>query len=401
VFSTLKYIKYIFKGKLLILKNSVIFLYKNVTKIFYLHVCFFSAKIVYVFRRRENMKQYFTFKNIIFLLLVIFLIYIMPKVTGIALLFFAAYVIACALNPYVAKLQTKFGRNTASVIAVLASTVAVFALFIPILLIAYKEISTFIMFVPQKVTALFQYLSTFSIFGHKFADLVSLDKVFGATPNVAQNIVNHSWTFTMGIFQVMVIMVALTMIIYYLLADKDYLKEKFIEFFPEEMKLKAADILTNISNKVGGYVRAQILSMISVGLMMTVILVILGVDYAMLLGLITGLLDIIPLLGPTIALGVILLIAYPVGLIKIVIIIAGFLLVQQLSNYIVRPILFGKFMQLHPLMIFLALFLAEQFLGFWGVILSPAIAAMVCVLIDELYLAPINEAKPDEEANAV
>lgn len=347
------------------------------------------------------LKQYFTSKNIIFLLLVIFLIYTMPKVTGIALLFFAAYVIACALNPYVVKLQSKFSRNTASIIAVLVSTVAVFALFIPILLIAYKEISTFIMFLPQKLSTLFMYLSKLSLFGHKLAELISLDRVFGATPDVAQNIVNHSWSFTMGIFQVMVIFVALTMIIYYLLADKDYLKKKFIEFFPEEMKAKAADILTNISNKVGGYVRVQILSMISVGLMMTVVLIVLGVDYAMLLGLITGILDIIPLLGPTIALAIILLIAYPVGIIKIILIIAGFLLVQQLSNYIVRPILFGKFMQLHPLMIFLALFLAEQFLGFWGVILSPALAAMVCVLIDELYLAPINEAKSAGEANEV
>lgn len=70
-------------------------------------------------------KQYFTLKNIIFLLLVIFLIYIMPKVTGIALLFFAAYVIACALNPYVTKMQERFGRNTASIIAVLVGTAAV------------------------------------------------------------------------------------------------------------------------------------------------------------------------------------------------------------------------------------------------------------------------------------
>lgn len=53
----------------------------------------------------------------------------------------------------------------------------------------------------------------------------------GASPDVAQNIVNHSWSFTMGIFQIAVLIVALTMIIYYLLADKDYLKEKFLEFF--------------------------------------------------------------------------------------------------------------------------------------------------------------------------
>ena len=344
-------------------------------------------------------KQYFTLKNVIFLLLVIFLIYIMPKVTGIALLFFAAYVIACALNPYVTKMQEKFGRNMASIIAVSVGTAAVFALFIPILLIAYKEIRTFIMYFPQKVVAAVQYLTSFSIFGYKLSDLISIDNVFGASPDVAQNIVNHSWTFTLGIFQIAVIFVALTMIIYYLLADRDYLKTKFIEFFPENLKGKASEILTNISNKVGGYVRAQIISMISVGIMMMIVLVILGVDYSLLLGLITGILDIIPLLGPTIALGVILLIAYPLGLVKIILIIAGFLLVQQLSNYIVRPILFGKFMQLHPLMIFLALFLAEQFLGFWGVILSPAIAATVCVLIDELYLAPINSCKLEDIEN--
>uniref|UniRef100_UPI00402A46AF AI-2E family transporter n=1 Tax=Candidatus Scatousia sp. TaxID=3085663 RepID=UPI00402A46AF len=320
----------------------------------------------------------------------------MPKVTGIALLFFAAYVIACALNPYVSKMETRFGRNGASIIAVSLGTGAIFSLFIPILLIAYKEIRTFVMYFPQKLIAAIEYLSTFSIFGHKLSDLISMDNVMGASPDVAQNIVNHSWSFTMGIFQIAVLIIALTMIIYYLLADKDYLKEKFLEFFPEKLKKKASEILTNISNKVGGYVRAQLISMISVGVMMTIVLAILGVDYSLLLGLITGILDIIPLLGPTIALGVILLIAYPLGVVKIALIIAGFLLVQQLSNYIVRPILFGKFMQLHPLMIFLALFLAEQFLGFWGVILSPAIAATVCVLIDELYLAPINSCKFEE-----
>ncbi len=345
------------------------------------------------------LKQYFTIKNIIFLLLVIFLIYIMPKVTGIALLFFAAYVIACALNPYVSKMQEKFGRNTAAILAVTISTAAIFALFIPILLIAYKEIRTFILYFPQKLMGIIQYLSTISIFGHKLSDLVSVNSFVGASPDVAQNIVNQSWSLTMGIFQIGVLIVALTMIIYYLLADKDYLKKKFIEFFPGNLKPKASDILTNISNKVGGYVRAQIISMLSVGIMMMIVLVLLGVDYALLLGLITGILDIVPLLGPTIALGVILLIAYPLGLVKIILIIAGFLLVQQLSNYIVRPILFGKFMQLHPLMIFLALFLAEQFLGFWGVILSPAIAATICVLIDELYLAPINSCKLEENPN--
>lgn len=340
------------------------------------------------------LKEYFTGKNIIFLLLVIFLLFIIPKISGIILLFFAAYVIACALNPYVIKLQTKFTRNIASVIAVSVGVGTIFALFLPILLIAYKEISTFIMYMPQKLMTAANYITSLSVFGYKLSDLVTFNNIFdSASPDVAHNIVSQSWSITMGIFQFAIIIVALTMIIYYLLVDKDYLKSKFIEFFPPRMKEKAGFILTSISNKVGGYVRAQIISMVAVGAMMMIVLIVLGVDYALLLGLITGILDIIPILGPTIALGVILLVAYPLGLVKVILIIAGFLLVQQLSNYIVRPILFGKFMQLHPLMIFLALFLAEQFLGFWGVILSPAIAATICVLIDELYLAPINESQ--------
>ena len=51
------------------------------------------------------LKKYFTGKNIIFLILVLFLLFIIPKITGIIMLFFAAYVIACALNPYVIKLR--------------------------------------------------------------------------------------------------------------------------------------------------------------------------------------------------------------------------------------------------------------------------------------------------------
>ena len=287
------------------------------------------------------LKEYFTGKNLIFLLLVIFLLFIIPKISGIILLFFAAYVIACALNPYVLKLQgKKFTRNAAAGIAVRVAVAVIFALLIPILLIAYKEISTFIMFLPQKLMAAANYVTSLSVFGYKLSDLVTFNNIFDTSQNVAQNIVTQSWSITMGIFQVAIIVVALTMIIYYLLVDKDYLKKKFLEFFPPNMKDKASFILTSISTKVGGYVRAQIISMAAVGIMMMVVLMILGVDYALLLGLITGILDIIPILGPTIALGVILLVAYPLGLVKIILIVAGFLLVQQLSNYIVRPILF-------------------------------------------------------------
>ena len=337
------------------------------------------------------LKRFWTSKNLIFTGLVIVLLLILPKIVGILMLFFGAYVIACALNPYVTKLMVKMkNRTAASSLVILSSVLAIIALFIPIVFVAYKEIKTFLITLPEKITDVTNFLLHAEFYGHKIPEMLDPETILGNSSSFAQGLVNQSWSLTVSLFQLLMVSVALTMIVYYILVDKAYLKKKFLQFFPPDLKDKADEILTNISNKVGGYVRAQILSMAAVGVMMAVVLVVLGVEYATLLGLITGILDIVPILGPTIALGIIILVAYPAGLVKIILIIIGFLLVQQISNYVVRPVLFGKLMELHPLMIFLALFLAEQFLGFWGVILSPAIAATICVLIDELYLAPIN-----------
>lgn len=343
-------------------------------------------------------KRFFTGKNIIFAALVVILLLILPKIIGVLMLFFGAYVIACALNPYVTRLMKKMNRTTASSVVLMGSILAIIALFIPIFFVAYKEIKTFLITLPEKITDVTNFLLNTEFMGHKIPEMFDPGSILGSSSSFAQGLVNQSWSFTVAIFQLVMVSVALTMIVYYILADKAYLKKKFLEFFPPDLKDKANEILSNISNKVGGYVRAQILSMAAVGIMMAVVLVILGVEYSTLLGLISGILDIIPILGPTIALGIIILVAYPAGIIKIILIVAGFLLVQQISNYVVRPVLFGKLMELHPLMIFLALFLAEQFLGFWGVILSPAIAATVCVLIDEIYIIPMNlKAKDSNE----
>ncbi len=336
-------------------------------------------------------------KNLIFLILTIILLLFIPKIVGILLLFFAAYVIAAALNPYVNKLQKKMNRGLATAVVVLTSIFAIIALFIPIIVIAFKEIRVFVTFLPEKIELLSEFLVSKTFNGQTLAEIVNINSVLESSPDIAQNVFNQSLNITMGAAEICVWAFAITMIVFYLLIDKTYLREKFIEFFPPTLKDKASLILSSITFKVGSYVRAQILSMIAVGLLVTLFLMLIGVEYSLLLGLISGILDIIPILGPTIALLVIILVAAPLGVVKVILAILAFLLVQQISNYVVRPFLFGKFMALHPLMVFFALFVAQQFLGIWGVILSPAIAATICVLIDELYLIPINKGKELEE----
>lgn len=339
------------------------------------------------------LKEFWTPKNIIFLILVIIVLLFVPKIMGILLLFFASYVIAAALNPYVNRLQKKMSRGLAATTVVTGGIIAVVALFLPIFVIAYKEIRVFVTMLPEKLTLLTKFLLAQKFNGQNISELVDLNSILGSSSQLAQNIFSQSVNITVGFTQVIVLAFAITMIVFYLLVDKTYIRAKFLEFFPADIKDMASCILSSITLKVGSYVRAQILSMVAVGVLVMLSLMVLGVDYSLLLGLISGIWDIIPLLGPTIALALIILVTVQLGWIKVILAVAAFLIIQQISNYMIRPFLFGKFMALHPLMVFFSLFVAQQFLGVWGVILAPAIAATICVLIDELYLIPINRGK--------
>ncbi len=336
-------------------------------------------------------------KNVIFFILTIILLLFIPKILGILLLFFAAYVVAAALNPYVNKLQEKLSRGLSTSLVILVSILAIVLLFVPIIVIAVKEIRVFLLLLPEKIRLITDFLLAKTFNGQTIAEMINLNSILESSPDFAHNLFSQSLNFTMNIAEILVLAFAVTMIVFYLLLDKNYLREKFLEFFPPNLKDKASIILTSITFKVGSYVRAQILSMVAVGVLVTVFLALIGVEYSLLLGLISGILDIIPLLGPTIALSFIILIAWQLGWIKVLLAVIAFLVVQQISNYVIRPFLFGKFMALHPLMVFFALFIAQQFLGIWGVILSPAIASTICVLIDELYLIPMNKGKELEE----
>jgi predicted PurR-regulated permease PerM len=343
------------------------------------------------------LRKFLNPKILIFTILALVILFFMPKVLGLLLILFASFVFAAALNPFVNKIQDKVkNRAISAVITVISAIVALFALFLPIIVTCIKEFELLFTNLPEKLTNLHTYISNFKLYGHTLSDIIPMSHVVDSSSDFAQNIFNQSVNITMALGQTVFVVIALIMFVYYILVDKAYLRDKFIEFFPHEMKEKASYILHNITSKVGNYVRAQIVLMIAVGLMVAIVTTILGIDYPILLGLIAGILDLIPVLGPSIALATIVIVAFPLGIVKVVLAIILFLTSQQISNYVIKPFLFGKFMKLHPITILVSIFLAQQFLGIWGVILSPAIAATVCVLVDELYLSPINNKELNE-----
>lgn len=339
-------------------------------------------------------REFLTTKNLIFILFAIILLKLLPQVSEFVMLFFGCYVLSCSMLPLVNLIERKTKNRSLSVIIVIISSVILTLAFIfPMFAIAIKQIGVFMQSLPEKILDFQLFLKNFSIGGHFLSEFVNADNIINNAQGIVKGVLSQSWNITMGFAQFIVVFIVVITVLFYLLKDSVYIKEKFLTFFPKKFRTNVDNITVKMSQKVGGYVIASIISGAVIWLLVAVSLFLLKVEFAFSLGLIAGVLDIIPVLGPSIALALILLSAVKRGFLIVGIALFIFLAIQQLSNNVVRPVVFGKFMDLHPLFIIFALLAGGKFGGLLGLILAPAIAAIVSVVIDELYLKQINKSK--------
>ncbi len=339
----------------------------------------------------EFLKKHISAKNVVFFIIMLLFLVFLTRIKDIAILFFASFVISCSLNPLVDKLSKKMSRGLASGLVLLGCLSVFFAFLIPIIVMGGVQIKSFLNLIPEHFAAFKQNLLSLPIFASTNLSNLDLGNLVSSASGVTSDVVSKSIDFSKDIASGLIYFLAGCIIIYYFMADRDTVKNAYLSLFPQDLKEKAKNIIESISQKIGGYVVAQIVTMTSVGLIVLIGLLILRVDYALILGLITGIFDIIPVVGPALAFVIIMLTVYKSGPLIVGFVILLFIFAQWAENNLVRPYIFSKFLDLHPLIIYFFLFLTAQYLGLIGVIFAPAIAATVCVLIEEIYIKSINE----------
>ena len=343
--------------------------------------------------RNENMK------TVVFIAMAVFLIWFISQIQSVALLAFASFVLACSLVPAVDKLSSfkHISRGYASALVLVVTLLVILLFFIPIISMSVQEINQLISNIPEFLNKTIAFLSSKTVMGKSLIEYIDMNSISQASSQVASGLVNKSINLTVAFMETMTVVLTMGVIVFYLIYEKNLLRDAIIAIFPHKMKARAKEVYESIERKVGGYVIAQILSMTTIAILTAIGLMALKVQYAVLLGLIAGLLDIIPIVGPTIAFVLGILCAAQQGWVVVILTALVFLVSQWISNNFIRPYVFGKFLDLHPVIIIFAFLIAAQFLGVWGVILSPAIAALLLTLFDELYLKTINHKTKEEE----
>ncbi len=338
-----------------------------------------------------DIKNCFTAKNISFTILILTILFLLVKMTDVALLLFCSYVISSSINPFVDKMQEKMPRALATVIMITLITLITLGVFIPIIIMSVNEIKDFLNQLPQQIQNIQHFLDTFKIGGHDISQYLNIDTVLDNSTNIAKEVIDKSINFTLGIVGVLTILVTVGIIVFFLTNDREEIKNFSLKLFPKTMRNRASKVMDDLETKVGGYVTAQILSITIVGIIVAVCLLIMRVEYAVFLGFISAILDLVPIVGPVLSGVLILLVAFPKGWLICTLAIGSLLLGQFVENNWAKPYFFSKYMDLHPLVVIFSFVVAAKFLGVVGVLIAPAIAAVFVTLFEEIYVKTMND----------
>lgn len=338
----------------------------------------------------ENVKNSMIVRNIVLIVLVLILAYFVYQIKDIALLFFTSFIVASALNPVIDAMSKKIPRGSAVLLIYLAGLIFIAIVLVPLINILITQTISFLNHSPLYWAEINKFINKLMIMGRGIGVNTNFSQVLSSSINFSNDFLNRSINLTISLMTGLAIMFTLALIVLYMLLDKQRLKESYLGFFPPDMRKKAEKISGNISKKVGGYVIGQLLSMVIVAVLTALGLLLIRVEFALLLGIIAGVLDIIPVVGPIIAAVLGILAAFSQKPVIALWALLVYLFVQWFTNSFFRPVIFSKFLDLHPLVIIFSLLVAANFLGVIGVIIAPAIAATVCILVEELYLEKIN-----------
>lgn len=314
-------------------------------------------------------------KTILLTFLIAIGIYVVYRLGPIIGLFLFALLIVVAIEPLVKKLmqQTVVNRKVPRSVAVIISYVlliSVIALAVTIWLPPFlSEAQKLIKNLPKILGAV------------DLSDSFNLASVLPQASAVSGGIL----TATFSIFSNLTNILSLLIIALYLSMDWPNVRRRFVSLFPAKAEDTVLETIDEIEINLGHWLKGQSILMLVVGLGCFVGLVLLDVDYPLALGLISGLLEIVPMIGPIISAIIATIIALASDPIKAVGVIVLYIIVQQLENNILVPKVMQKVSGFSPLVILLALLVGGEFFGIAGAVMAVPAVMTLGIIIKKIF----------------
>ena len=184
--------------------------------------------------------------------------------------------------------------------------------------------------------------------------------------------------------EVILILFTIPIVSFYWLVNSVQIEATFLSLLPEARRAEAQDILAAMARKTGGYIRGEAIAMSLVALLSYIGLSLLGVNFALILALLAGVLEIVPYVGPPLAAIPAVIVAFldsPILALEVVVL---YVVVQQVESNVIMPNVMHREVGLHPLIVIAAIWIGGSILGFLGAILAIPASASLEVLFQRV-----------------
>ncbi|TYR79330.1 AI-2E family transporter [Priestia megaterium] len=216
-------------------------------------------------------------------------------------------------------------------------------------------------------------------------EYVSLEKIENSILKFSSNITNGITSSLTTVFSVLtnitLTIFTVPFILFYMLKDGHRLPKYIVKIFPPSYQREGLKILEETTETLATYIQGQMLVALFVGVCASIGYLIIGLPFALVLGLIGAVTNIIPYLGPFIGAAPAVLIGILDSPTKALLVILVMVIVQQLEGNVISPLIMGRKLNIHPLTIILLLLVAGNLAGILGMILAVPVYAVTKTLI--------------------
>jgi predicted PurR-regulated permease PerM len=332
---------------------------------------------------------------------VLFLAYLMVEFYSVLVIMFIAFVLSTALRPLVSLMQ-RFKIPPAlgvifAYLLLLASIVGIVVLIAPLLTAQITAISTkipeyyndFRRLLINSSSAVVRNLSLrlpvnppLSLIGIAPSDTAAQDTAIA---------VSQLFTTVTNIGKVFFVIISTLLLGFYWTLDGERISRTMLSLVKPERRESARTLLAEIQAKMGAYIRGQIILDIAVGVMATISYFIIGLDYALVLGILAGILETVPILGPVLGAVPPVLITLSGGdTSALVWVILATVLIQQAEGTFLVPRVMDRTVGVNAVVTLLAFTAFTSVLGLIGGILAVPLAAIVQIIFNRVVFAPVQ-----------
>lgn len=292
-------------------------------------------------------------------------LYIFYIIKDILIWFVFAVIIYILFNPFISFLQRRKIPRILAAVFVYVGFFGIISLLIYLMVpILIFEIRSFIQTFPEyfeQISPLLRNIG-FEAFQNFNNFLIAFKSILDA---MSSNIFSGLFIFFGGVFTSLFIIITA----FFLSLEDKAVEKTLLVLFPKKYEIYVLNLFERCEKKVTGWFLARIIAGIFVGVSCYITFLIIHIDYPFTLALFAGIFNFVPYIGPLISGIVIFLFVFPIEMIKGIFVIIVFILIQQIENQIITPILMKMIVNLSPAIVLIGLAIGGKLWGFMGALL--------------------------------